>query len=60
MRRKKVLGLVLLVGGPLYLRRRREAARERVQLHFDDGSTVTLMDDAPEGERLLSLARQAF
>ena len=55
--RKKVLGLAVLVGGPLYLRRRREAARERVRIHFDDGSMVTLADDAAEGERLLALAR---
>jgi hypothetical protein len=60
MRRKKVLGLAVLVGGPLYLRRRREAARERVHVHFDDGSTVTLADDWPEADRLLALARQAL
>jgi hypothetical protein len=60
MRRKKVLGLALLVGGPLYLRRRRDAARERVHVSFDDGSTVTLDDDAPEGARLLALARQGL
>jgi hypothetical protein len=57
---RKALGLVVLVGGPLYLRRRREAARERVHLHFDDGSAVTLADDAPAAERLLVLARQAL
>jgi hypothetical protein len=60
MRRKKVLGLAVLVGTPLYLKRRREAARERVHVYFDDGSTVTLTDDAPEAEQLLSLARQAL
>jgi hypothetical protein len=60
MRRRHVLGLAVLVGGPLYLRRRREAGRERVHLHYDDGSTVTLADDAPEAERLLALARQAL
>jgi hypothetical protein len=60
MRRRRLLGIVVLVGGPLYLRRRREAGRERVHLHFDDGSTVTLTDDAPEAERLLALARPAL
>ena len=57
---RKALGLVVLVGGPLYLRRRREARRERVHLDFDDGSSVTLSDDAPAAERLLALARQAL
>ena len=47
MRRKKVLGLAVLVGTPLYLKRRREAARERVHVYFDDGSTVTLTDAPP-------------
>jgi len=58
--RKAALGLVVLVGAMLYLRRRRQAARERVYLHFDDGSSVTLADDAPAAERLLVLARQAL
>ncbi len=57
---RRLLGLAVLVGGPLYLRRRRDAGRECVQLHFDDGSAVTLADDAPEAARLLSLARQAL
>jgi hypothetical protein len=57
---RKALGLVVLVGAVLYLRRRRQAARERVYLHFDDGSSVTLADDAPAAERLLVLARQAL
>jgi hypothetical protein len=57
---RKALGLFVLVGGPLYLRHRRAARRERVQLDFDDGSSVTLADDAPAAERLLVLARQAL
>ena len=60
MRKRKVVGLAVLVGGPLYLRRRREVARERVHVHFDDGSTVTLADDWPETDRLIALARQAL
>ena len=55
---RKLLGLAVLVGGPLYLRRRREAGRERVHLHFDDGSSVTLADDAPDAQPLLALARR--
>ena len=60
MRRRRVLGLAVLVGTPLYLKRRREAARERVHVYFDDGSAVTLTDAAPEGERLLALARDGL
>jgi hypothetical protein len=57
---RKAAGLLLLVAGPLYLRRRREARRERVHLHFDDGSAVTLASGAPEAERLLAIARHAL
>ena len=59
MRRKKVLGLAVLVGGALQLRRRREAARERVHVYFDDGSAISLSADSPEAEQLLAPARQA-
>jgi len=59
MRRKKVIGLAALVGGSLYLRRRREAARERVHVYFGDGSSISLADDSPEAEHLLAPARQA-
>ncbi len=57
---RKLLGLAVLVGGPLYLWRRREAGRERVHLYFDDGSSVTLADDDPHAQPLLALARQAL
>jgi hypothetical protein len=57
---RKAVGLLVLVGTPLYLRRRRDARRERVHLHFDDGSTVTLADDVPAAGRLLALARRAL
>ena len=54
---RKLLWLALVVGGLLHLRRRREACRERVHLHFDDGSTATIADDAPDAQPLLALAR---
>ena len=57
---RKLLGLAVLVGGPLYLRRRRDAGRERVRLHFDDGSTVTLDDGSPDAQPLLALARRGL
>jgi hypothetical protein len=57
---RRALGLGALVGGSLYLRRRRDARRERVHLHFDDGSTIVLADDALAADRLLSIARRAL
>ena len=57
---RKLLLLALLVGAVLHLRRRREAGRDRVHIHFDDGSSVTLADDAPDAQRLLALARPAL
>jgi len=57
---RRVLRLVVLVGGLLYLRRRREGRRERVHLYFDDGSTVALADNAVAAQRLLGLARRAL
>ena len=57
---RKLLWIALLIVGLLQLRRRREAGRERVHLHFDDGSTVTIADDAPDAQQLLALARPAL
>ena len=54
---RKLLWLALLTVALLYLKRRRESGRERIHLHFDDGSTVTLADDASDAQRLLALAR---
>jgi hypothetical protein len=58
---RRILALLLLVGGPvLYLSRRREERRERVHLYYDDGSMVTLERGAPEAEQLLAVARGAL
>ena len=57
---RRALGVLVLVGGPLYLRRRRDARRERVHLYFDDGSTVVLADNAVTADRLLAVARRAL
>ena len=58
---RKPLALLLVLGGwLLYVVRRRDRRRERVHLHYDDGSTVTLERGAPEAERLLELARAAL
>jgi len=58
---RRLLALVVFVGGPLlYLSRRRGERRERVHLYYDDGSMVTLERSAPQAERLLALARAAL
>jgi hypothetical protein len=57
---RKLLGLAVLIAGPLYLTRRRDAGRERVHVYFDDGSAVTLADDAPDAQPLLARARRAL
>ncbi len=55
---RRLLALALLVGGPLlYLSRRRDERRERVHLHYEDGSMVALEHGTPAAERLLALAR---
>jgi hypothetical protein len=58
---RRPLALVLVLGGwLLYVISRRDRRRERVHLHYDDGSTVTLERAAPEAARLLDLARAAL
>jgi hypothetical protein len=56
---RRLVGALVLVGGPLWYARRR-SNREQVHLHFDDGSTVTLEDGNAEARRLLALARQGL
>ncbi len=58
---RRLLALLLFVGGPaLYLWRRRDERRERVQLYYDDGSMVTLERGASGAEQLLAVARGAL
>ena len=56
---RKFLGVLLVLGAPVWYARRRDR-REQVHLHFDDGSTVSLADGAPDAARLLDLARQGL
>jgi hypothetical protein len=53
-------GLAAGVGATLLARRRRESRRERIDLYYSDGSMVSLDGAAPDGPRLLSLAREAL
>ncbi len=58
---RRLLGFALLVLGPvLWLARRRDEHRERVNLYYDDGSMITLEHGLPGSERLLGLARDAL
>ena len=58
---RRLLALLVLVGGPLlYLARRKESRRERVHLYYDDGSMVTVERSRPEAESLLTLAARAL
>ena len=58
---RRLLALLVLVGGPLlYLARRKESRRERVHLYYDDGSMVTVERTRPEADRLLALAHEAL
>jgi hypothetical protein len=56
MRRLVVLAAV---AAPVLYWRRRAHSRERVEVHFDDGSAVTL-DRGPEADALLAIARSAL
>ena len=59
-RRKLVAGLAL-VGASLLIWRRRSARHaEKVDLFYEDGSTVSLVDGTAEADRLLPLARRVL
>jgi hypothetical protein len=60
-RREVVTGMLLVAGslaGSVLYRRRAARHRERVDIYADDGSMVSIADTAPEGARLLWLARE--
>ena len=60
MRRRSVVAALLAAGAGAYLlRRRRGAEAERVDVHYDDGSMVSL-EKGPELERLLTVAREGL
>jgi acetyl-CoA carboxylase carboxyltransferase component len=61
---RRLLGVFALAGGAVaglaLLRRGRSAARERVDLYFDDGSMVSFASTTSEAARLLPLARRVL
>ena len=56
---RRLAGIALVLGGSRLVRRRHAARRERVQLFFADGSSVTL-DRGPHAQALLAAARGAL
>jgi hypothetical protein len=63
MGRRKLLALGFAVGTLLGIglyARRSQAARERIDLYFTDGSLVSLHSDSPEAAPLLVHARDAL
>jgi hypothetical protein len=59
MRGRKALAVGAAIGSAAaaIVLRRRARGRERVELYFDDGSLVTVVQGEPEAERLLTQAR---
>ena len=60
MRRLLALGLAGAAAGVAVWRRRNAGSQERVDLHFADGSMVSLTPAAEDAERLLALAREVL
>ncbi len=62
-RNRVFTGFLLAAGsfaGAVLFRRRAARRRERVDLYFDDGSMVSLVEGSSEAERLLPLARDVL
>jgi hypothetical protein len=57
MRRFLALGVAGAAAGFALWRSRNAGPAERVDLHFEDGSMVSLTPEAEDAERLLRLAR---
>jgi hypothetical protein len=59
--RRMLTGVLLAAGslaGSVLYRRRAARRREHVDLYADDGSMISLDDDALEAGRLLAIARE--
>jgi hypothetical protein len=58
---RRVLAALLVVGASLFFWRRRSARRvEKVDLYYEDGSMISLVDGTEGAERLLPLARRVL
>ena len=60
MARRKLAAIALATGsvlGTVVMRRRRRIHQTRVDLYFEDGSMLSLPDDAPETAAILPLAQ---
>jgi hypothetical protein len=60
-RRKMLTGLLLASGslaGTIFYRRRVARRRERVDVYFEDGSMVSLIEGSAEAATVLPLARR--
>jgi len=56
-----VLGFATgLAAGSILFRRSVGRRRDRVDVYFDDGSMVSLVDGSSDGDALLSIARTAL
>ena len=59
MRRHRLLaGALAALLAAAVLFRRRTRRRDRVEVYFDDGTTVSLDDGSPEASTVLPLARR--
>ncbi len=60
MRRLFALGIAGAAAGFAFWRSRNAGPTERVDLHFEDGSMVSLTAASGDAERLLALARDVL
>ena len=59
-RPRSVVLAVAAAAGAFVVVRRRRAREEYVGLYYADGTSVSLENGAPEGDRMLQLARDAL
>jgi hypothetical protein len=64
MAKRKFLGMLGfgtgLFAGSVLFRRSTRRRKDRVDLYFDDGSMVSLVEGSPEAEKLLGVARDVI
>jgi hypothetical protein len=64
MAKRKVLGMLGfgtgVFAGSVLVRRSTRRRRDRVDVYFDDGSMVSLVEGSPEAEKLLGVAQDVI